>query len=52
MIAEVTRIRELAPLMESRDNYEKTIIARSADSTIPVEGIRIRRLTVFLLNNN
>ncbi len=49
MIAESTRMRELAPLMDIRDNYEKTVIARSVNSTASVEGIRIRRLTDFLL---
>lgn len=52
MIAESTRTRELAPLLEIRDNYEKTVIARSVDSTAPVEGIKICRLTDFLLDNN
>ena len=49
MIAESTRARELAPLMEIRDNYEKTVIARSVDSTASVEVIKICRLTYFLL---
>lgn len=52
MIAESTRARELAPLMEIRDNYEKTVIARSVDSTASVEGIKICRLTDFLLESN
>ena len=37
--------------MEIRDNYEKTIIARNVDSTASVEGIKIIRLTDFLLND-
>lgn len=49
MIAESTRARELAPLMEIRDNYEKIVVARSVDSTLPVEGIKIIRLTDFLM---
>ena len=52
MIAESTRTRELAPLMEIRDNYEKTVIARSVNSTATVEGIRICRLTDFLLEQD
>lgn len=52
MIAESTLARELAPLMEIRDNYEKTVIARSVDSTASVEGIKICRLTDFLLESN
>ena len=51
MIAESTRTRELAPLMEIRDNYAKVIIARNVDSTAPVEGIKICRLTDFLLDS-
>ncbi len=49
MIAESTRARELAPLMEIRDNYEKIVVTRSVDSTLPVEGIKIIRLTDFLM---
>lgn len=52
MIAESTRARELTPLMEIRDNYEKTVIARSVDSTASVEGIKICRLTDFLLESD
>ena len=50
MISESTRKRELAPLMEIRDNYEKTVIARSVNSTATVEGIKIVQLTDFLLS--
>ena len=49
MIAESTRARELAPLMEIKDNYEKIVVTRSVDSTLPVEGIKIIRLTDFLM---
>lgn len=49
MTAESTRARELAPLMEIRDNYEKIVVTRSVDSTLPVEGIKIIRLTDFLM---
>ena len=50
MIAESTRTRELAPLMEIRDNYEKIVLARNVNSTATIEGIRIRRLTDFLMD--
>lgn len=49
MTSESTRQRELAPLMEVRDNYEKVILAMRAGSTAPVEGIKILRLIDFLL---
>ena len=52
MISDATRTRELAPLMEIGDNYEKVVIARSVNSTATVEGIKIRRLTDFLLNSD
>ena len=52
MISDSTRTRELAPLMEIGDNYEKVVIARSVNSTATVEGIKIRRLTDFLLNSD
>lgn len=50
MISESTRMRELAPLQEIRDNYEKIVIARSVNSTAMVEGIKIHKLKDFLLN--
>lgn len=49
MTSESTRQRELAPLMEVRDNYEKVILAMNTNSTAPVEGIKIVRLIDFLL---
>ena len=49
MTSETTRERELAPLMTVRDNYEKVVIAMSANSTATVEGIKIIRLIDFLL---
>ena len=52
MISDSTRTRELAPLMEIGDNYEKVVIARSVNSTATVEGIKICRLTDFLLNSD
>lgn len=50
MISESTRMRELAPLQEIRDNYEKIVIARSVNSTAMVEGIKIHKLKDFLLD--
>lgn len=49
MRGEATRQRELAPLMAVRDNYEKVVIALNVDSTASVEGIKIMRLTDFLV---
>lgn len=49
MRGEATRQRELAPLMAVRDNYEKVVIAMTADSTTSVEGIKIVRLIDFLI---
>lgn len=49
MSAESTRKRELAPLMEIRDNYEKTVIAMNTGGATSFEGIRIVRLVDFLL---
>lgn len=49
MNSESTRERELAPLRAVRDNYEKVVIAMSANSTATVEGIKIVRLIDFLL---
>lgn len=51
MISESTRARELAPLMEIKDNYKKVVIARNVNSTAPAEGIAICRLTDFLLDH-
>lgn len=44
-----TRDRELAPLRMIRDNYEKVVIAASCDSPVTQDGIKILRLTDFLL---
>ena len=51
MISESTRARELASLMEIKDNYKKVVIARNVNSTAPAEGIAICRLTDFLLDH-
>lgn len=47
--AEHTRRREIKPLTMIRDNYEKVVLAAHTDSTAPVEGIKIRRVLDFLL---
>ncbi len=49
MTLESARARELAPLKEVKDNYEKVVLAMSTNSTAPVEGIKIVRLLDFLL---
>jgi len=45
-----TRERELAPLRMIRDNYEKVVIAGSCDYPITADGIKIIKLTDFLLD--
>lgn len=45
-----TRERELAPLRMIRDNYEKIVIAGTCDNPFTEDGIKIIRLTDFLLN--
>lgn len=44
-----TRERELAPLQKIRDNYEKIIIVGSCDHMATQDGIKIVKLTDFLL---
>lgn len=44
-----TRERELAPLRMVRDNYEKIVIAGSCDNPVTQDGIKIEKLTDFLL---
>lgn len=46
-----TRERELAPLRKIRDNYEKVVIAGECDNPITQDGIKIVKLTDFLLEN-
>lgn len=43
------RERELAPLRKIRDNYEKIVIAGECDNPVTMDGIKIVRLTDFLL---
>ena len=45
-----TRERELAPLRKIRDNYEKLVIAGNCDIPITQDGIKIIKLTDFLLD--
>ncbi len=47
-----TRERELAPLRKIRDNYEKTVIANECANPITQDGIKIIKLTDFLLDEN
>ena len=49
MSNEATRERELAPLRKVRDSYEKIVIVGNSDNTITQDGIKIVRLTDFLL---
>ena len=46
-----TRQRELTPLRMIRDNYEKIVIAGNCDHLITEDGIKIIRLTDFLLDS-
>ncbi|MDE7231667.1 MAG: DUF4143 domain-containing protein [Lachnospiraceae bacterium] len=45
-----TRERELAPLRKIRDNHEKVVLAGECDNPVTEDGIRIVRLTEFLLD--
>jgi predicted AAA+ superfamily ATPase len=49
MNAPSTRERELASLRNIRDNYEKIVIANECDNPITQDGIKIVKLTDFLL---
>lgn len=44
-----TRERELSPLRKIRDNYEKVVLAGACSSPITQDGIKIVKLTDFLL---
>ena len=46
-----TRERELAPLRMIPDYYEKIVIAGSCDYPITQDGIKIVKLTDFLLES-
>jgi predicted AAA+ superfamily ATPase len=45
-----TRERELAPLRKIRDNYEKSVIVGDCDYPMTQDGIKLVRLTDFLLD--
>lgn len=44
-----TKERELAPLRLIRDNYEKIVLVDESENKITEDGIKIRKLTDFLL---
>lgn len=50
MNAPETRERELAPLRKIRDNYEKIVIAAECTHPITQDGIKVIKLTDFLLD--
>lgn len=45
-----TRERELAPLRKIRDNYEKIVITNECLNPVTQDGIKIVRMTDFLLD--
>jgi predicted AAA+ superfamily ATPase len=45
----VSRERELSPLRKIRDNYEKLVIANNCDNPVTQDGIKLIKLTDFLL---
>ena len=45
-----TRERELSPLRKIRDNYEKLVIAGNCDNPVTQDGIKLVKLTDFLLD--
>ncbi len=49
MAAPETKERELAPLRMIRDNYEKIVLVGDSENKITEDGIKIRKLTDFLL---
>lgn len=51
MVTKETRDRELNPLREIKDNYEKAVIILNTDTTAPIEGIQIIPLIDFLLSS-
>ena len=46
----VTRERELTPLRKIRDNYEKLVITANCDNPVTHDGIKLVKLTDFLLD--
>ena len=51
MTSETTRERELASLKLVPDNYEKVVLVMRTDSIAPIDGIKIRRVFDFLLED-
>lgn len=49
MDAETTRERELEPLRQIRDNFEKSVIVLDSQQTVTQDGIKIIKLLDFLL---
>jgi predicted AAA+ superfamily ATPase len=49
MLGEETRKRELRPLQNLRDNYEKTILSMDRNFTADYEGIKQQNIIDFLL---
>ncbi|WP_343247073.1 hypothetical protein [Diplocloster hominis] len=47
-----TRERELTPLRKIRDNYEKVVLAGECDIPVTQDGIKIVKLTNFLLEGD
>ena len=52
MLGEETRKRELAPLFEIQDNYEKVILSMDKDFITSYEGIKVKNIIDFLLEDN
>ena len=51
MTDEQTRERELTPLRLVPDNYEKVVLVMRTNSTASIDGIKIRRIFDFLLDD-
>ena len=49
MTAESTRERELAPLKVVRDNYEKVVLTMHTNSTVSIDGNKVKKLVDFLI---
>lgn len=49
MLGEETRTRELTPLMEVKDNYEKVILSLDKNYITSYEGIKVKNIIDFLL---
>lgn len=51
MLGEETRKRELAPLFDIQDNYEKVILSMDKDFITSYEGIKVKNIIDFLLED-